>query len=229
MAGLNAGADSGVAPVRVLIVDDDALVRAGLSMILGGVPDVRVVGEATDGSEVPAAVEAYAPDVVLMDIRMPRVDGLTATETLRALPRPPEVLVLTTFDADDQVLRALRAGAAGFLLKDTPPAELLNAIRVVADGEALLAPSVTRRLIDDFTRRPGVTVAPTRSLDGVTPRERDVLALVGRGRSNREIAEDLCLSVGTVKTHVSRLLTKLDARDRAQLVIAAYQTGVMNA
>ncbi|KKJ93420.1 response regulator transcription factor, partial [Micromonospora sp. HK10] len=138
-------------PVGVLIVDDDALVRAALSMILGGAPDIRVVGEATDGAEVPAAVAAYAPDVVLMDIRMPRVDGLTATEALRSGPEPPEVLVLTTFDADEQVLRALRAGAGGFLLKDTPPAEIVAAVRRVAAGEATLSPAVTRKLITHVT------------------------------------------------------------------------------
>jgi DNA-binding NarL/FixJ family response regulator len=217
-----------VSALRVVLVDDHVLVRAGFRVLIGATADMEVVGEAGTGSEALKVIGQTLPDVVLMDIQMPDLDGIEATRQAVSAG-DAKVLILTTFDHDEYIYGALRAGASGFLLKDTPPAELLNAIRVVADGEALLAPSVTRRLIDDFTRRPGVTVAPTRSLDGVTPRERDVLALVGRGRSNREIAEDLCLSVGTVKTHVSRLLTKLDARDRAQLVIAAYQTGVMNA
>ncbi|MEU3452947.1 response regulator transcription factor [Micromonospora sp. NPDC006766] len=219
------------APVRVLIVDDDALVRAGLSMILGGVPDVRVVGEATDGAEVPAAVEAYAPDVVLMDIRMPRVDGLTATEILRALPRPPEVLVLTTFDADDQVLRALRAGAAGFLLKDTPPAEIVQAIRRVAAGEATLSPAVTRKLITHVTAPAPVARDPRRDralrlLDGLSDREREVAVALGQGRTNAEIAAELFMSVATVKAYVSRLLTKLDLNNRVQVALLVHDAGL---
>ncbi|WP_370517937.1 response regulator [Micromonospora sp. MP36] len=222
------------APVRVLIVDDDALVRAGLSMILGGVPDVRVVGEATDGGEVPAAVEAHAPDVVLMDIRMPRVDGLTATEALRALPRPPEVLVLTTFDADDQVLRALRAGAAGFLLKDTPPAEIVQAIRRVAAGEATLSPTVTRQLIRHVTAAApaGAGADPRRDralrlLDGLSEREREVAVALGQGRTNAEIAAELFMSVATVKAYVSRLLTKLDLNNRVQVALLVHDAGLV--
>ncbi|MFE9202012.1 response regulator [Micromonospora sp. NPDC007230] len=230
VAGVNARAE----PVRVLIVDDDALVRAGLSMILGGVPDVRVVGEATDGAEVPAAVEAYGPDVVLMDIRMPRVDGLTATEALRALPRPPEVLVLTTFDADDQVLRALRAGAAGFLLKDTPPAEIVQAIRRVAAGEATLSPTVTRQLIRHVTAAAPAEVGADprrdralRLLDGLSEREREVAVALGRGRTNAEIAAELFMSVATVKAYVSRLLTKLELNNRVQVALLVHDAGLV--
>ncbi|MEU0154354.1 response regulator transcription factor [Micromonospora fulviviridis] len=220
-------------PVRVLIVDDDALVRAALSMILGGVPDVRVVGEATDGAEVPAAVAAYAPDVVLMDIRMPRVDGLAATEALRAAPDPPEVLVLTTFDADEQVLRALRAGAAGFLLKDTPPAEIVAAVRRVAAGEATLSPAVTRKLIAHVTA-PAPARAPNsrrdralRLLDGLTEREREVAVALGQGRTNAEISAELFMSVATVKAYVSRLLTKLDLNNRVQVALLVQDAGLV--
>ncbi|MEV0002224.1 response regulator transcription factor [Micromonospora sp. NPDC050980] len=211
--------------VRVLIVDDDPLVRGALSMILGGVPDLTVVGEATDGAEVPAAIAAHAPDVVLMDIRMPRVDGLAATEALRSAAEPPEVLVLTTFDADEQVLRALRAGASGFLLKDTPPAEIVAAVRRVAAGEATLSPAVTRKLIAHVT---AVAPAPgpdprqeraTRLLSGLSEREREVALLLGRGRTNAEISAELFMSVATVKAYVSRLLTKLDLNNRVQVAL----------
>ncbi|MGK5443271.1 response regulator [Micromonospora sp. URMC 105] len=229
VAGVTGGE---AAPVRVLIVDDDALVRAGLSMILGGVPDVRVVGEAADGAEVPAAVEAYAPDVVLMDIRMPRVDGLAATEALRALPRPPEVLVLTTFDADDQVLRALRAGAGGFLLKDTPPAEIVQAVRRVAAGEATLSPTVTRKLITHVTAAGAAGPDPRaqrarRLLDGLTEREREVAVALGRGRTNAEISAELFMSVATVKAYVSRLLTKLGLNNRVQVALLVHDAGLV--
>ncbi|MET8838071.1 response regulator transcription factor [Micromonospora sp. NPDC004540] len=219
--------------VRVLIVDDDALVRAALSMILGGVPDVRVVGEATDGAEVPAAVAAHAPDVVLMDIRMPRVDGLAATEALRATPDPPEVLVLTTFDADEQVLRALRAGASGFLLKDTPPAEIVAAVRRVAAGEATLSPAVTRKLIAHVTAPAPARAPDTRSdralrlLDGLTEREREVAVALGRGRTNAEISAELFMSVATVKAYVSRLLTKLDLNNRVQVALLVQDAGLV--
>ncbi|MEV7988891.1 response regulator transcription factor [Micromonospora sp. NPDC085948] len=228
-----AGPESAVPSVRVLIVDDDALVRAGLSMILGGLPDLTVVGEAADGSEVPAAVAAYAPDVVLMDIRMPRVDGLTATEALRAQPHPPEVLVLTTFDADEQVLRALRAGAAGFLLKDTPPAEIVHAVRRVAAGEATLSPTVTRKLIAHVTAATPVPVGPDprreralRLLSGLSERERQVAVALGRGQTNAEIAGELFMSVATVKAYVSRLLTRLNLNNRVQVALLVHDAGL---
>jgi DNA-binding NarL/FixJ family response regulator len=219
-------------PVRVLIVDDDALVRAGLSMILGGVPDLRVVGEVADGDQVTSAVAAYAPDVVLMDIRMPRVDGLTATEALRALPRPPEVLVLTTFDADDYVLRALRAGASGFLLKDTPPAEIVQAVRRVAAGEATLSPTVTRQLIRHVTAAGPAGADPRREralrlLAGLSEREREVALALGQGRTNAEISAELYMSVATVKAYVSRLLTKLDLNNRVQVAILVHDAGLV--
>ncbi|MET7945923.1 response regulator transcription factor [Micromonospora sp. NPDC005324] len=221
-------------PVRVLIVDDDALVRAGLSMILGGLPDLTVVGEAADGGEVPAAVAAYAPDVVLMDIRMPRVDGLTATEALRTQPHPPEVLVLTTFDADEQVLRALRAGAAGFLLKDTPPAEIVRAVRRVAAGEATLSPTVTRTLIAHVTAAAPGPVGPDprreralRLLTGLSERERQVAVALGRGQTNAEIAGELFMSVATVKAYVSRLLTRLELNNRVQVALLVHDAGLV--
>jgi DNA-binding NarL/FixJ family response regulator len=215
-------------PIRVLVVDDDALVRAGLSMMLAGTDDIRVVAEAADGAGVPSAVDAYAPDVVLMDIRMPGVDGLAATERLRARERAPEVIVLTTFDADDQVLRALRAGAAGFLLKDTPPPEIMRAIRLVAGGEAMLSPAVTRRLIqhvaDDGL---GARRARARELlDRLTEREREVAIAIGQGKSNADIAAELYMSVATVKAHVSRLLMKLELGNRVQIALLAHDAGV---
>lgn len=221
------------APVRVLIVDDDPLVRGALSMILGGVPDLAVVGEAADGAEVPAVVAAHAPDVVLMDIRMPRVDGLAATEALRATAEPPEVLVLTTFDADEQVLRALRAGASGFLLKDTPPAEIVAAVRRVAAGEATLSPAVTRKLIAHVTGTAPVPGADpkreraVRLLDGLSEREREVAVLLGRGRTNAEISAELFMSVATVKAYVSRLLTKLDLNNRVQVALLVQDAGLV--
>jgi DNA-binding NarL/FixJ family response regulator len=214
--------------IRVLIVDDDALVRAGLSMILAGSDDVRVVAEASDGSQVAAAVDAFAPDVVLMDIRMPEVDGLAATEALRARPQAPQIIVLTTFDADDHVLRALRAGAAGFLLKDTPPPEILRAIRLVAAGEAMLSPGVTRRLISHVADD-GVAGRRTRAcelLDRLTDREREVAIAIGQGKSNADIAAELFMSVATVKAHVSRLLQKLDLDNRVQIALLAHDAGV---
>jgi len=214
--------------IRVLIVDDDALVRAGLSMILAGSDDVRVVGEAADGAEVPAAVDAFAPDVVLMDIRMPGVDGLSATESLRARDEAPHVIVLTTFEAGDDVLRALRAGAAGFLLKDTPPPEILRAIRLVAAGEAMLSPTVTRRLISHVADD-GLSGRAARArelLDRLTDREREVAVAIGQGKSNAEIAAELFMSVATVKAHVSRLLQKLDLDNRVQIALLAHDAGI---
>jgi DNA-binding NarL/FixJ family response regulator len=216
------------AAVRVLVVDDDPLVRAGLAMVIGGSPDLTVVGEAGDGSEVAAAVDAYAPDVVLMDIRMPTLDGLTATEQLRARPDPPEVIVLTTFDADEHVLRALRAGASGFLLKHTPPAEILRAISRVAAGEPILSPTVTRQLIAHLSdtgaaaRQRHATIA----LDQLSEREREVAIAVGRGKSNAEIAGELFMSVATVKAHISRILTKLDLNNRTQVALLAHDAGL---
>jgi DNA-binding NarL/FixJ family response regulator len=221
------GVSEGDAAVRVLIVDDDALVRAGLTMILSSAADIEVVGEAADGVEVPAAVAARRPDVVLMDIRMPRVDGLAATEALRARPGAPEVIVLTTFDADEFVLRALRAGASGFLLKDTPPAEILTAVRRVAGGEAMLSPTVTRQLIAHVA----APAQPSRSravqrLERLSDRERDVALAVAQGKSNAEISTDLHMSVATVKAHVSRLLTKLDLNNRVQVALLVHDAGL---
>ncbi|MGW4423025.1 response regulator [Streptosporangium sp. NPDC004631] len=213
--------------IRVLIVDDDALVRAGLSMILGGAPDLVVVGEGADGAEVPHLVAEYRPDVVLMDIRMPEVDGLAATERLRATSPAPEVVVLTTFHADAQVLRALRAGAAGFLLKDTPPGELVTAIRKVGAGQPILSPAVTRQLIAHVAdggagARRERAVA---SLAGLSDREREVALAVGQGRSNAEIAVGLHMSVATVKAHVSRVLTKLELNNRVQIALTVHDAG----
>nr|WP_221381355.1 response regulator transcription factor [Actinoplanes polyasparticus] len=213
-------------PVRVLLVDDDALVRAGLSMILSAAPDVAVVGEAADGAEVPGAVSQHQPDIVLMDIRMPRVDGLAATETLRRRPGAPEVIVLTTFDADEYVLRALRAGASGFLLKDTPPADILRAVRRVAAGEAMLSPTVTRQLIAHVA----APAPPSRSraaerLDQLSERERDVALALAQGCSNAEIATKLHMSIATVKAHVSRLLIKLELNNRVQVAILVHDAG----
>jgi DNA-binding NarL/FixJ family response regulator len=214
--------------IRVLIVDDDALVRAGLSMMLAGTDDIRVVAEAADGGEVLSAVDAYGPDVVLMDIRMPGVDGLAATERLRSRERAPQVIVLTTFDADDHVLRALRAGAAGFLLKDTPPPEILRAIRLVAAGDAMLSPAVTRRLIEHVADD-GLAARRARArelLDRLTERELEVAVAIGQGKSNADIAAELYMSVATVKAHVSRLLTKLEAGNRVQIALLAHDAGI---
>jgi DNA-binding NarL/FixJ family response regulator len=214
-------------PTRVLVVDDDALVRAGLSMMLAGSDEVRVVGEAADGADVQAAVDSLTPDVVLMDIRMPRVDGLAATEALRSRARAPQVIVLTTFDADEHVLRALRAGAAGFLLKDTPPPEIVRAIRLVAAGEAMLSPAVTRRLIDHVADD-GLAGRQARArelLARLTDREREVAVAIGQGKSNAEIAAELYMSVATVKAHVTRLLQKLDLNNRVQIALLAHDAG----
>ncbi|MFI1990239.1 response regulator [Actinoplanes sp. NPDC020271] len=213
-------------PVRVLIVDDDPLVRAGLSMILTGADDLHVVGQASDGAEVPGAVAEHRPDVVLMDIRMPGVDGLTATETLRRRPDAPEVLVLTTFDADEFVLRALRAGAGGFLLKDTPPAQIRDAVLRVAAGEATLSPSVTRQLITHVTAPQPDRGQAGRRLDQLSTRELDVALAVAQGKSNAEIGADLFMSVATVKAHVSRLLTKLDLNNRVQIALLVHDAGL---
>jgi len=217
------------AAVRLLVVDDDPLVRSALRMVLDGAPGIELVGEAGDGSEVPEAVARLAPDVVLMDIRMPGVDGVTATERLRARPSPPEVVVLTTFGVDDLVMRALGAGASGFLLKDTPPEQILDAVRRVAAGDAMLSPSVTRQVI---TRLAGS--APdarrehaTRLLERLTDRELEVAAALGRGLANAEIARQLHMSLATVKAHVSRLLTKLDQANRTQVALLAHDAGLV--
>ena len=215
--------------IRLLIADDQAMVREGFGALLGAQPGLEVVGHAGDGEEAIAAVEARAPDVVLMDVRMPRLDGLAATR--RIVARHPEVrvLVLTTFDVDEYVYEALRAGASGFLLKDAPAEELVRAVRVVAAGDALLAPSVTRRLIAEFAARAVPARATPPRLEVLTAREREVLGLVARGLSNIEIAEHLVLAEQTVKTHVGRILAKLDLRDRVQAVVLAYETGVVTA
>jgi DNA-binding NarL/FixJ family response regulator len=213
--------------IRVLIVDDDALVRSALSMLLTGTEDIAIAGEATDGSKVMDAVAALAPDVVLMDIRMPAMDGLEATELLRAQDDAPEVIVLTTFEADDSVLRALRAGASGFLLKDTPPDDVIRAIRAVASGEPMLSPSVTRRLIGHVTdgdsdkRRRNAQ----KKLDVLTEREREVAIAIGLGKTNIEISRELYMSIATVKAHVSRMLEKLELNNRVQIALLAHDTG----
>ena len=213
--------------IRVIIVDDQELIRAGFRVLLDSADDIEVVGEATSGEEALELVTRTAPEVALMDIRMPGMDGLEATERLTEQGVPVKILILTTFDLDEYVHRALRAGASGFLLKDTSPADLLDAIRIVADGDALLSPSVTRRLIEEFVGRPDAPPIDVTGLDQLTEREREVLGLVGRGMSNQEIAEHLVVSPATSKTHVSRIMTKLNARDRAQLVVIAYETGLV--
>ncbi|MBC7561061.1 MAG: response regulator transcription factor [Dermatophilaceae bacterium] len=216
--------------IRVAVVDDEALVRRGLTLLLRLEPELEVVGEAADGAAAVALVRRARPDVVLMDIRMPGTDGLAATRTLMADPdtASTRVLILTTFDQDEHVFAAIRAGASGFLLKDTPPEQLLSAIHVVAGGDALLAPAVTRRLVEEFVRRsPREPSAAATGLDLLTDRETEVLRAVAHGRSNAEIAAELFISYATAKTHVSRLLTKLQVRDRAQLVMLAYENGIV--
>lgn len=213
-------------PVRVLIVDDDALVRAGLSMMLDGANGIHVAGEASDGSQVPAAVSAHFPDVVLMDLRMPRVDGISATSRLRTRPRPPEVIVLTTFDADENVLRALRAGASGFLLKDSPPARITEAIRRVAAGDPILSPHITRRLMDRAVTEAGSRERARAALARLTPREYDVALAIGRGAANADIATGLSMSVATVKAHISRILGKLGLSNRTQIALLAHDAGL---
>jgi len=215
--------------LRVAVCDDQTLVRAGFRVLIDTTPGLSVVGEAGTGAAAVELIRRERPDVALMDIQMPEMDGIEATRRLLGGPEPVpvRVLILTTFDLDRYVFAALRAGASGFLLKDTPPNDLLAAIRVIADGEALLSPRVTRRLVAEFAKRPAVAVEAAHRLDGVTEREREVLVLIARGLSNTEIAAELYLSIATVKSHVGRLLTKLGGRDRAQLVIAAYEAGLV--
>jgi DNA-binding NarL/FixJ family response regulator len=213
--------------IRVLVVDDDALVRAGLAMLLAGAEGIAVVGEAADGSDVARAVAEHEPDIVLMDIRMPGMDGLVATELVRAQGDAPEVIVLTTFEVDDYVLRALRAGASGFLLKDTPPADIVRAVRAVAAGEPMLSPTITRRLIghlrdsggDDRRRH------AREQLNRLTEREREVAVAIAQGKSNAEISRELYMSVATAKAHVSRVLEKLEFNNRVQIALLAHDAG----
>jgi len=216
--------------IRVLIVDDDPLLRAGLKLMLGGAPDIRVVGEAGDGRGVQGLIDRLAPDVILMDIRMPGTDGLTATEAVRRRPGAPEVVILTTFDADEHVLRALRAGAAGFVLKDTPPGEIVDSVRRVAGGQPVLSPSVTKRLITRVAasgqdNRKAKALA---RLGGLNDREREIAVAVGEGKSNAEISATLYLSVPTVKTHVSRILTKLDLNNRVQVALLVHDADLLH-
>ncbi|MER5863453.1 response regulator transcription factor [Kitasatospora sp. NPDC002040] len=212
----------------MVLVDDQPLMRSGLRVIMADHPDLEVVGEAATGADAVELVHRVDPDVVLMDIRMPGMDGIEATRRITAGPTAARVLILTTFDEDEHVYAALRAGASGFVVKDMAVDDILAAVRVVAGGESLLAPGVTRRLIADFVTRPGAGPArPAQPVEGITEREREVLVLVGRGRSNSEIAAELFISVATAKSHVARLFTKLAARDRVQLVIAAYEAGLV--
>lgn len=218
--------DRPAAPIRVLIADDQALMRTGFRMILDAENDIEVVGEAIDGTDAIRQFARLRPDVVVMDVRMPTMDGIEATRRLAREDPRARVLILTTFDLDEYVYEALRAGASGFLLKDRPSEELTAAVRVVAAGEALLAPSVTRRLIAEFARRP-VAVNPAPALDELTDREREVLVLMARGLSNAEISTSLFIAETTVKTHVGRVLQKLGLRDRAQAVVLAYESGIV--
>jgi DNA-binding NarL/FixJ family response regulator len=215
--------------IGILIADDQALVRAGFRMILEAEQDLRVLAEAKDGAEAVEAARRVRPDIVLMDIRMPKLDGLEATRRIMAATdQPPRVLMLTTFDLDEYVFDALHAGASGFLLKDVPPEQLVAGIRVVAEGDSLLSPTVTRRLIESFVRDHPRTSKPPAQLQELTPREAEILVLVARGLSNAEIAEELVVSSTTVKTHVARVLSKLGLRDRVQAVVLAYETGVVS-
>ncbi|MGC0273584.1 response regulator [Pseudactinotalea sp. Z1739] len=213
--------------VRVLVVDDDALVRSALVMMLDGAQDIAVVAEAADGAEVPAALDRHHIDVVLMDLRMPRVDGVTATARLRARPDAPEVLVLTTFDTDAEILGALRAGASGYLLKDTPPPRIADAVRRAAAGEATLSSAVTRRLVEHAVDRADVAADARMRLAALTDRERDVVAAIGRGLTNAEIAAELYVSVATVKAQVSHALAALDVGNRTQVALLAHDAGLV--
>jgi DNA-binding NarL/FixJ family response regulator len=211
--------------IRVLLADDEELIRSGLRMILAAEPDLDVVGEAVDGASAVARARECSPDVVLMDIKMPGINGIDATRRIVAGPASPKVVILTTFDRSELVFDALMAGASGFLLKDTPTAQLVGGIRAVTRGEELLAPSITRRLIEEFTG--AIRLPPPPGYEKLTEREREVLVLISRGLSNAEISKDLYVSVQTVKTHVARILAKLELRDRVQAVVTAYETGLV--
>jgi DNA-binding NarL/FixJ family response regulator len=213
--------------IRVLLVDDDALVRAGLTMMLDGANGIEVVGEAADGDQVPAAVDAHAPDVVLMDLRMPRTDGITATRRLRARPRAPEVIVLTTFDADENVLAGLRAGASGYLLKDSPPDQIVAAIHRVAAGDPILSPAITRRLMDRAVATSGTREQARAALADLTPREHEVVVGIARGETNAEIGARLFMSVATVKAHITHILTKLGLTNRTQIALLAHDADLV--
>jgi len=213
--------------IRVVVADDQGMVRSGFTVLLNAQPDIEVIGEAVNGKEAVEQAAALRPDVILMDVRMPVLDGLQATREITASTDPPKILVLTTFDLDDYVYEALRAGASGFLLKDASANELAAAVRLVAAGDALLAPGITRRLIAEFARM-GAPRSPARKLEGLTERESEVLALVAHGMSNQEIAGRLFVAEQTVKTHVSRILMKLGLRDRTQAVVLAYETGLVH-
>lgn len=216
----------GTAHVRVLVVDDDALVRAGLTLMLDGADGIAVVGEAGDGDEVPAALDRHPADVVLMDVRMPRVNGIAATERARARAGAPEVIVLTTFDTDENVLRALRAGASGFLLKDAPPAEIAAAVRRVAAGDPILSPRITRRLMDRAATEAGAYDRARAALATLSVREHEVAVAVGQGRTNAEIAAELYVSVATVKAHITRVFTKLGLGNRTQIALLTHDAGL---
>jgi DNA-binding NarL/FixJ family response regulator len=213
--------------IRVVVADDQALVRGGFRLILQTQPDIEVVGEAADGREAVASARELRPDVILMDIRMPGMDGLEATRRLMTTQNPPRVLMLTTFDLDEYVYDALRAGASGFLLKDVRPEQLADAVRAVAAGDTLLAPAITRRLVEQYLRRPPPGARTPLGLGELTDRELDVLRLVARGRSNQQIADTLFLGESTVKTHLTHLFAKLGLRDRAQAVVLAYESGLI--
>jgi DNA-binding NarL/FixJ family response regulator len=213
--------------IKVLIADDQSMVRRGFRMIVQAESDMEVVAEASDGEQAVAAAKRFSPDVALMDIRMPRMDGIAATGEILAQPTPPRVLMLTTFDLDEYVYEALRVGASGFLLKNSAPEELVDAIRIVADGAALLDPGVTRRVIERFARSAKPPESGAESFAELTPREREVLTLLAGGLSNAEIAEELVVGVGTVKTHVASILMKLGLRDRTQAVVLAYESGLV--
>ena len=227
---MTAPTDPAKAPIRLAVVDDDPLVRVGLTMLLAEASDIEVVAQAADGAEVESMVDAHRLDVVLMDIRMPRLDGLTATQRLRARPNAPQVIMLTTFDADEHILRALRAGASGFLLKDTPPPEIVQAVRRVAAGDAMLSPSVARTLIDHVADTEGTAARRARArarLDQLSERELAVAIALGKGRSNTEVGAELHVSVATVKAYVSRLLTKLELNNRIQVALLVHDADLI--